>query len=103
MNKEYVSHDKYIELCFCFSNYYYYSSSFETLAKSLIGDRARLDALRAKLVAARASAPLFDIALYARRFERALLLAMTALEEAQPPRHIDVAEILASTPNKDEL
>lgn len=66
--------------------------SYVALALSLAQDPERLTKVRARLAAARASAPLFDSAAFTRAFEQGLLEAWQRFGEGQAPADIVVRE-----------
>lgn len=65
---------------------------YEALALSLARDPARLAALRAKLAANRAQAPLFDTIGYTRALEQACVEVLERHRQGQPPADMAVAE-----------
>ncbi|MFI5029515.1 MAG: tetratricopeptide repeat protein [Reyranellales bacterium] len=65
-------------------------ADYEALALALARDPERLDALRRKLVANRATAPLFDGERYRRHVEQAYLQMMERQRSGQAPESFDV-------------
>ena len=75
--------------------------AYERLAVALAHDPGRLGALRDRLIQARATAPLFDIARYARHFEAALARMAERRDAGLPPADFaieDGAVPLAAAP-----
>ena len=68
-------------------------ADYETLALSLARNPERLDALRRKLLANRATAPLFDGERYRRHVEQAYLQMMERHRSGRPPESFDVAPL----------
>ncbi len=66
--------------------------AYEALALALARDPARLGALRARLVADRDGAPLFDTPRYARNYEAALEHMVALCEAGEPPRPFALPE-----------
>ena len=66
-------------------------------AVALATERDRLAALRARLLAGRASCPLFDTAGLVRHLEAALAEMVARLDRGQPPGAIDVASLARQT------
>lgn len=65
-------------------------ADYEALALKLAREPERLDALRRKLAANRATAPLFDGERYRRHIERAYLQMIERQRGGQPPASFDV-------------
>jgi predicted O-linked N-acetylglucosamine transferase (SPINDLY family) len=65
-------------------------AAYEAAALALVADPARLAALRAKLIAARAGNPFFDGALFARHIEAAYTQMYAIARAGEPPRPITV-------------
>ncbi len=63
---------------------------YEQLAVALAMDRPRLYSLRARLAAARLSAPLFDTEAYTRSLEAAYEAMLERSRSGLPPEHLDV-------------
>ena len=63
---------------------------YEALALALARDPARLAALKAKLAANRATAPLFDGERFRRHIERAYETMLEIARNGEPPRPFDV-------------
>jgi predicted O-linked N-acetylglucosamine transferase (SPINDLY family) len=68
-------------------------ADYEALALSLARDPERLDSLRRRLAANRATAPLFDGGRYRRHVEQAYLQMMERQRSGQPPASFDVPVI----------
>jgi predicted O-linked N-acetylglucosamine transferase (SPINDLY family) len=66
---------------------------YEALALNLARDSDRLGALRAKLMAARSTAPLFDTDRYVRHIESAFVTMIERQRRGQPPASFDVAPL----------
>jgi predicted O-linked N-acetylglucosamine transferase (SPINDLY family) len=69
---------------------------YEKLAIELATDRARLDAVRAKLVRNRSTTALFDTARFTRQLEAAYAAMMERHRSALPPDHIQIAHSKSS-------
>jgi predicted O-linked N-acetylglucosamine transferase (SPINDLY family) len=68
---------------------------YEALALRLAGDPAMLADVRARLIASRSSAPLFNAARYARNLEAAFAHMLDLHAAGHPPRAFAVADLVA--------
>ncbi len=67
-------------------------ADYEALALALAHDRPRLASLKARLLANRATSPLFDTARYTRNFETALIRMAALHADGRPPESFAVME-----------